>query len=139
MSVVRGHSKKTSCRDIIEADKASIRKGIYKVLRTGMAAMTHLLILRKSSIWPRRAEDILTVVVVDIGPWVLPPSLNCSLAPCPSTLTQLALWAELFQQKIQSTVAEADRREPTVRLLMVQLQLAVKEGTISYSILFRML
>ena len=60
MSVVRGHSKKTSCRDIIEADKASIRKGIYKVLRTGMAAMTHLLILRKSSIWSRRAEDILT-------------------------------------------------------------------------------
>ena len=82
---------------------------------------------------------VVVVVVEDFGSWVLPPSLNCSLAPCPSTLTRLALWAELFQQKIQSTVAEADRREPTVRLLMVQLQLAVKEGTISYSILFRML
>ena len=83
---IRGRSKKTSCRDIIEADKASIRKGIYEVLRTGMAAITHLLILRKSSIWPRRAEDILTVVVVDFGPWVLPLSLNCSLAPFPSAL-----------------------------------------------------
>ena len=82
MSVVRGHSKKTSRRDIIEADKASIRKGIYKVLRTGMAAMTHLLILRKSSIWPRRAGDILTVVVVDIGPWVLPLSLRHFLMLC---------------------------------------------------------
>ena len=63
----------------------------------------------------------------------------CILPPCPSTLTRLALWAELFQQKIQSTVAKADRREPTVRLLMVQLQLPVKEGTISYSIQFCML
>ena len=86
---VRGRSKKTSCRDIIEAEKASLRKGIYEVLRTGMAAMTHLLILRKSSIWPRRAEDILTVVVVDIGPWVLPLSFNCSLAPFPSTLQRI--------------------------------------------------
>ena len=81
-----GRSKKTSNRDIIEEDKASIRKGIYEVLRTGMAALTHLLILRKSSIWPRRAEDILTVVVVDFGPWVLPLSLNCSLVPFPSAL-----------------------------------------------------
>ena len=80
--------------------------------------------------------SVVVVVVEDFGSWVLPPSLNCLLAPCPSTLTRLALWVELFQQKIQSTVAEADRREPTVRLLMVQLQLAVKEGTISYSILF---
>ena len=83
---VWGRSKKTSCRDIIEADKASIRKGIYEVLRTGMAAMTHLLILRKSSIWPRRAEDILTVVVVDIGSWVLPLSLNFSLVRQPLDL-----------------------------------------------------
>ena len=57
-------------QNIIEADKASIRKGIYEVLRTSIAAMTHLLIFRMSSIWPRRAEDILTVVVVvvDFGP-----------------------------------------------------------------------
>ena len=48
---------------------------------------------------------VVVVVVEDFGSWVLPPSLNCSLAPCPSTLTRLALWAELFQQKIQSTVA----------------------------------
>ena len=82
---------------------------------------------------------VVVVVVEDFGSWVLPPSLNCLLAPCPSTLTRLALWVELFQQKIQSTVAEADRREPTVRLLMVQLQLPVKEGTISYSIQFCML
>ena len=79
---------------------------------------------------------VVVVVVEDFGSWVSPPSLNCSLAPCPSTLTRLALWAELFQQKIQSTVAKADRREPTVWLLRVLLQLAVKEGTISYGILF---
>ena len=86
-----------------------------------------------------QSSSVVVVVVEDFGSWVSPPSLNCLLAPCPSTLTRLALWAELFQQKIQSTVALADRREPTVRLLMVQLQLAVKEGTISYSILFYML
>ena len=84
-------------------------------------------------------QSVVVVVVEDFGSWVSPPSLNCLLAPCPSTLTRLALWAELFQQKIQSTVALADRREPTVRLLMVQLQLAVKEGTIGYSIPFYML
>ena len=83
-------------------------------------------------------NSVVVVVVEDFGSWVLPPSLNCSLAPCPSTLTRLALWAELFQQKIQSTVAKADRREPTVWFLRVLLQLAVKEGTISYSILFGM-
>ena len=101
-----------------------------------------ILVFQTNSIFLLRYETTLwgvVVVVEDFGSWVSPPSLNCLLAPCPSTLTRLALWVELFQQKIQSTVAEADRREPTVRLLMVQLQLAVKEGTISYSILFRML
>ena len=45
-------------RDMIEADNAST--SIYQVLRMSRAAMTHLLIIRMSSIWPRMAEDILT-------------------------------------------------------------------------------
>ena len=43
---------------MIEADNAST--SIYQVLRMSRAAMTHLLIIRMSSIWPRMAEDILT-------------------------------------------------------------------------------
>ena len=43
---------------MIEADKAST--SIYEVLRMSKAVMTHLIILRISSIWPRIAEDILT-------------------------------------------------------------------------------
>ena len=42
---------------MIEADNAST--SIYQVLRMSRAAMTHLLIIRRSSIWPRMAEDIL--------------------------------------------------------------------------------
>ena len=121
MSVVRGHSKKTSRRDIIEADKASIRKGIYKVLRTGMAAMTHLLILRKSSIWPRRAEDILTVVVVDIGPWVLPPSLNCSLAPFPFALQRNG-WG-YSSKKSNPRLPRQTRANRTIQYLRIKSQL----------------
>ena len=34
---------------------------------------------------------VVVVVVEDFGSWVLPPSLNCSLAPCPSTLTRLSV------------------------------------------------
>ena len=43
---------------MIEADNAST--SIYQVLRMSRAAMTHLLIIRMSSIWPRMTEDILT-------------------------------------------------------------------------------
>ena len=43
---------------MIEADNAST--SIYQVLRMSRAAMTHLLIIRMSSIWPRMAENILT-------------------------------------------------------------------------------
>ena len=43
---------------MIEADKAST--SIYEVLRMSRVAMTHLFIIRMSSIWPRLAEDILT-------------------------------------------------------------------------------
>ena len=43
---------------MIEADNAST--SIYQILRMSRAAMTHLLIIRMSSIWPRMAEDILT-------------------------------------------------------------------------------
>ena len=43
---------------MIEADSAPT--SIYEVLRMSKAAMTHLLIVRMSSIWPRMAEDILT-------------------------------------------------------------------------------
>ena len=42
----------------------------------------------------KRKDDIKVVVVVvveDFGSWVSPPSLNCSLAPCPSTLTRLSV------------------------------------------------
>ena len=49
--------------DVLKEDNASIRKGIYEVLRTSLAAMTHLLILRMSSILPRRAEYILTTSI----------------------------------------------------------------------------
>ena len=41
---------------MIEADNAST--SIYQVLRMSRAAMTHLLIIKMSSIWPRMAEDI---------------------------------------------------------------------------------
>ena len=34
---------------------------------------------------------VIVVVVEDFGSWVSPPSLNCSLAPCPSTLTRLSV------------------------------------------------
>ena len=34
---------------------------------------------------------VVVVVVEDFGSWVSPPSLNCSLAPCPSTLTRLSV------------------------------------------------
>ena len=43
---------------MIKADNAST--SIYQVLKMSRAAMTHLLIIRMSSIWPRMAEDILT-------------------------------------------------------------------------------
>ena len=43
---------------MIEADNAST--SIYQVLRMSRAAMTHLIIIKMSSIWPRMAEDILT-------------------------------------------------------------------------------
>ena len=44
---------------MIEGDNASM--SIYQVLWMSRAAMTHLLIIRMSSIfWPRKAEDILT-------------------------------------------------------------------------------
>ena len=43
---------------MIEADKAST--SIYEVLRMSRVTMTHLFIIRVSSIWPRMAEDILT-------------------------------------------------------------------------------
>ena len=43
---------------MIEADNAST--SIYQVLRMSRAAMTHLLIIRMSSIWPRMAVDILS-------------------------------------------------------------------------------
>ena len=39
--------------------------------------------------WPRFV--VVVVVVEDFGSWVSPPSLNCSLAPCPSTLTRLSV------------------------------------------------
>ena len=45
-------------RDMIEADKAST--GIYEVSRMSRAAMTHLIFLTMSSIWPKRAKDIFT-------------------------------------------------------------------------------
>ena len=45
-------------RDMIKADSAST--SIYQVLRMSRAAMTNLLIIRMSSIWPRMVEDILT-------------------------------------------------------------------------------
>ena len=52
--------------------------------------------------------------------------------------TGLRFGRSYSSKKIKSTVAKADRREPTVWLLRVLLQLTVKEGTISYSILFGM-
>ena len=36
-------------------------------------------------------DCVVVVVVEDFGSWVSPPSLNCSLAPCPSTLTRLSV------------------------------------------------
>ena len=43
---------------MIEADKAST--SIYEVLRMSRVAMTHLFIIRMSSIWPRMAGDVPT-------------------------------------------------------------------------------
>ena len=81
---------------------------------------------------------VVVVVVVHFGSLVSPPSLNCLLASCPSTLILVSALGRVILAKIQSKVAKADRREPTVWLLRVLLQLAGKEGTISYSILFGM-
>ena len=83
--------------------------------------------------------DVVTlsvVVVVDFGPWVLPLSLNCSLAPFPSALPirmQRIGWS-YSSEKSNPRLPRQTGANRTVRLLKVLLQLAVKEGTLSYNI-----
>ena len=66
------------------------------------------------------------------------PLFELFTGPLSLHLNPVSALGGVIPAKIQSKVAKADRREPTVWFLRVLLQLAVKEGTISYSILFGM-